>query len=315
MTMPDRPRIFVLKPGEGWIVDTMGWDFEKRTQLSVTNDPGQADIIWLLGSWCWEQVIDYTRGRTVVCTVHHIVPEKFDVLQFLARERYCNIRAYFVYTDETADIIKRHSNIPIIRTPHWVDLERWYPESKHDARRFLGISDSEFVVGSFQRDTEGWDLTSPKLEKGPDILCDLIERINSVRPVTVLLGGWRREYVIRRLQAAGVSYIFKELPPQETVRKMYASCDMYLCTARHEGGPQAILEASAMRVPIFSTPVGIARDVLHPAHIINPSVWMPGEIDPAAVEHSFAQAAERAPDLLIPAYDHTLAALHEMAQN
>ncbi len=35
-------------------------------------------------------------------------------------------------------------------------------------------------------------------------------------------------------------------------------------TSRHEGGPQAVLEASQTRTKILSTDVGIASQVLHP---------------------------------------------------
>jgi glycosyltransferase involved in cell wall biosynthesis len=40
-----------------------------------------------------------------------------------------------------------------------------------------------------------------------------------------------------------------------------------MVTSRCEGGPQALLEASAMRVPIVSTPVGIAEIILAPESI------------------------------------------------
>ena len=42
------------------------------------------------------------------------------------------------------------------------------------------MSNNKFIIGSFQRDTLGSDLISPKLEKGPDILADkLIEMIGN----------------------------------------------------------------------------------------------------------------------------------------
>ena len=37
----------------------------------------------------------------------------------------------------------------------------------------------------------------------------------------------------------------------------------------HEGGPQALLEASAMKVPIISTPVGVANKVVSENCIID----------------------------------------------
>jgi glycosyltransferase involved in cell wall biosynthesis len=192
-------------------------------------------------------------------------------------------------------------------------MKKWFPVDKSAARLRLGLDPEEVIIGSFQRDTEGRDLISPKLEKGPDILCDVIERVNRVRPVTVLLGGWRREYVIGRLRTAGVKHIFMKLPPQETVRDMYASCDYYLCTARHEGGPQCVLEAAAMRVPIFSTPVGIARDVLHETQIIDPGTWMPAMPTQEAIDHSYESARLRDPKLLALSYEDTFRKIQEVS--
>ena len=41
--------------------------------------------------------------------------------------------------------------------------------NKNELRNKYGFNFNDFVIGSFQRDTEGKDLTSPKLIKGPDI--------------------------------------------------------------------------------------------------------------------------------------------------
>ena len=309
--MQGQLKIFVLQPGEGWIVDTIGEDFISHTGMTVVHRPEDADIIWLLGSWCWDRIdASLLKKKIVVCSVHHIVPEKFDQTQFMLRDRF--VDAYFVYTAETADTIRRISRRPIARVAHWVDPNKWFPVDKGAARVRLGINPDEIVIGSFQRDTEGKDLTSPKLEKGPDIFCDVVERVNQATPVRVLLGGWRREYVIGRLHAAGVKHIFMQLPPQETVRDMYAACDYYLCTARHEGGPQCILEAAAMRVPIVSTPVGIARDVLHDTQIIDPKAWFPSPLTEEALDYAHKSAMLRDPKKLILSYDSTFEKVYEI---
>ena len=44
---------------------------------------------------------------------------------------------------------------------------------------------------------------------------------------------------------------------------MYAACDLYVVSSKTETGPQAIFEASAMRVPIVSNPVGISESVFN----------------------------------------------------
>ncbi len=311
MTMQERLKIFVLKPGEGWVVDVIGDDYESLTDLQVVDSPADADIIWLLGSWCWDRIpAEHLEKKVVVCTVHHIVPEKFDVLAFRMRDRF--VDAYFVYTHETAEIIRANSYKPIARVAHWIDPLRWKPTDKLSARARLGIDETSKIIGSFQRDTEGRDLISPKMEKGPDVFCDLVERASKTQDITVLLGGWRREYVKGRLERAGIKYIYKELPPQSVIRDMYASCDLYLCTSRREGGPLCILEAAVMKVPIFSTRVGIASDVLHTSQIMDPALWTLSLPSEEAIQFSYERALQRGPRGLVLSYDDLMRKIHEI---
>jgi glycosyltransferase involved in cell wall biosynthesis len=300
--MSGDPSIFVLQANENWVTDVYVSDFLQGTSLPIANSPEEADIVWLLASWCWNHIRPETLARKmVICTVHHIVPEKFDAASFLARDQFVNV--YFVYTHETANIIRQHTNKPIARVAHWIDSARWPITPRGEARKRVGLTDDEFVVGSFQRDTEGSDLASPKLEKGPDILCDLLERMSADRKVTLLLGGWRREYVLNRTKGLGIRVLYRTMPPQEMIKDMYASCDVYLCTSRHEGGPMCILESAIMRVPIMSTRVGMAPDVLHPTQVFDPYKWdftLPSE---EAIGYSYERALERSPAALIRAYD------------
>ena len=50
---------------------------------------------------------------------------------------------------------------------------------------------------------------------------------------------------------------------------MYGACDLYVVASRFEGGPQAVLEASSMKVPIISRDVGIADAVLEPRCVVD----------------------------------------------
>ena len=45
-------------------------------------------------------------------------------------------------------------------------------------RNKYGLPLDAYIIGSFQRDTEGSDLKSPKLIKGPDRLIQIIESKN-----------------------------------------------------------------------------------------------------------------------------------------
>ena len=51
-------------------------------------------------------------------------------------------------------------------------------------------------------------------------------------------------------------------PPQERIRDLYASCDVWLCGSRREGFHLPPLEAMACRTPVVSTRVGGPLDVI-----------------------------------------------------
>lgn len=138
------------------------------------------------------------------------------------------------------------------------------------------------VIASIQRDTEGADLASPKLVKGPDILVEMLRALPDRDRFVVLLSGPRRHYVMSSLREAGVPYVyagrepaekeddlFTNLLPAEMVPLLYQLADIYLVTSRSEGGPKAVIEAAMTRTLVFSTDVGMARDFLVPDCVFN----------------------------------------------
>ena len=134
---------------------------------------------------------------------------------------------------------------------------------KIQLRRKYQIPTDVYLVGSFQRDTEGYDLKSPKLEKGPDLFADAVDKMRELTPnIHVLLAGWRRQFVINELTRRKISFSYFELPLQEILIELYQALDLYVVTARHEGGPQSLIECGLLGVPCVSTPVGIAEQIL-----------------------------------------------------
>ncbi len=134
---------------------------------------------------------------------------------------------------------------------------------KEEVSRQLNIPKDRAVIGSFQKDGAGWgDGLVPKLIKGPDIFCDVIERLSKEINIFVVLTGPARGYVKKRLKKVGVPYIHNFVKNPDGVAKYYNVLDLYLVTSREEGGPKAILESMASSVPIVSTKVGMAPDII-----------------------------------------------------
>jgi glycosyltransferase involved in cell wall biosynthesis len=127
-----------------------------------------------------------------------------------------------------------------------------------------GIPDSAVVVGSFQKDGIGWgEGNEPKRIKGPDIFLKVIERLKPRVPeLFVLLCGPARGYVKNGLAQLGVPFRHVQLPSYADVAKLYHALDAYLVTSREEGGPKSVLESMATGVPIVSTRVGQAADLI-----------------------------------------------------
>jgi len=272
-------KIFTLAPKENWICDRFAEEWKNYAPHLNTENPAGANVIWLLADWCWNHLHpQILTTKKVVASVHHITPSKFDDVEkknFMIRDQI--IDAYHVPCRKTRDQISGLTSKPIYTFPFWVNQNIWVDKKseKKDLREKYGLPQDKFLIGSFQRDTEGHDLISPKLEKGPDLFCDAIKRFESKKGkgnVEVVLAGWRRQYVMKRLTEAGIKWHYTELPPLEVINDLYNCLDLYIVSARYEGGPQAIVECASNNTPIISTGVGLAPEILP-----EESIFIPGE--------------------------------------
>jgi glycosyltransferase involved in cell wall biosynthesis len=155
----------------------------------------------------------------------------------------------------------------VFRIPIGIDLEHFplaTPESRARAREVFDLPMSAFVVGSFQKDGVGWgEGLEPKLVKGPDVLLAALERIRvDVPELHVLLTGPARGYVKRELGRLRIPYRHALARARPGLARAYHALDVYVVSSRQEGGPKAVLESLATGVPLVSTPVGQAPELV-----------------------------------------------------
>ncbi|HZR91594.1 MAG TPA: glycosyltransferase [Gaiellaceae bacterium] len=155
----------------------------------------------------------------------------------------------------------------VFRIPIGVDTARFCPRdaaSRVQARRELGLPENAFVAGSFQKDGVGWgEGLEPKLIKGPDVLVETARLLHrDVPELVVLLTGPARGFVRRGLDELGIPHRHVLLPDLDAVARAYRAVDVCLVTSRDEGGPKALLEAMATGVPVVTTRVGQAADLV-----------------------------------------------------
>jgi glycosyltransferase involved in cell wall biosynthesis len=261
-------KVYTLPAGEDWIVDRLVSEWNDWNPDITTSDLDAADTVWILAGWKWNSIPrEELSWKRVVVTVHHVVPEKFDPQEFMRRDAIAS--EYLTYGGDTANFMRKWTSKPVTVLPYWANGDLFKRSMfVNEAKVKYGLPTNSYVVGSFQRDTEGSDGRSPKLEKGPDLFADHVEWLRSSgKDVHVLLAGWRRQYVLSRLISASIPYTYFERPSLDVVNDLYQACDLYVVSSRHEGGPQSLIECGLTSTPVVSRDVGIARNVLPPRSI------------------------------------------------
>ena len=266
-------KVYLSKINESWVVDRMRKEWYENNQEYSVENPKEADLIWIISPWLWKKESKkYMKSKTVICSIFHFEDKDYSkksMIEFKKREKY--IDYYHVISLKTKEDLKKITNKEIFYIPFWVNGDIWFEiKDKLALRNKYKIPKNSFVIGSFQRDTEGSDLKSPKLIKGPDRLARIINEMNTEYDnLTVLLTGKRRQFIISELEKMKIKYVYLEMVDFNTLNELYNCLDLYIVTSRIEGGPQAIVECGITRTPIISTDVGLASEILHQNSIFN----------------------------------------------
>ena len=235
---------------------------------------------------CWSQTLENIPveklfGKKVIC---HMPGEPFRYFQIPGFSPIVSRVGLWISRTEQARAELNSLGLSNMLIPYLVDDQIFRhlfstEQEKIQARRSLGIPENAYVIGSFQRDTEGADLVSPKYVKGPDILLEIASLLyQKGYPLHVLLAGPRRFWLRRKLEERGVPFtfigektekddIYINTLPRSELNQLYNVLDCYIISSRSEGGPHAVLEASAAKCAVISTPVGLALDVLNTENI------------------------------------------------
>jgi glycosyltransferase involved in cell wall biosynthesis len=258
--------IYINRAKENWVVDRFRREFNEYNYKTSNNYFFGNKLIWLIAPWTWRKINPkYLNSNKVICTIHHIDEDKFtgnEVVEFKERDKLVDI--YHSISLKTTNQLSRYTNKEIKTIPFWANQNLWYEiQNKEKLRNKYNISNNDFLVGSFQRDTEGHDLMTPKLSKGPDRFIEIVGELNNEKEnLRVILAGKRRNYVIHRLDDMKIPYRYFEMTTFMQLNELYNLLNLYIVASRYEGGPQAIPECALTKTPIISTDVGIASSVL-----------------------------------------------------
>ena len=266
-------KVYLNSANESWVVDRFREEWVSNNEFITTDNIKEADIVWIIAPWTWKKIPKkYLKSKIVVCTIHHIDKSKFDNKEkknFYKRDNYVNF--YHAISLKTEEQLEKLVSQRIFTIPFWVNQNIFYEmKNKKMLKKKYNIPEDSFLVGSFQRDTEGKDLTSPKLSKGPDQFMRIMQHYKERYPnLRVLLTGKRRQYLIQSLKDSNIPFNFFEMTTFAELNELYNCLDLYLVTSRVEGGPQALVECGLTKTPLISTDVGLASYILDKSSIFS----------------------------------------------
>lgn len=310
-TWPDHSRLMLVSGGKGWstaedarviaeIAGSLGIRVAEPYWLRLTQRqsvfyPCQFSLLG--GPW-----IEHTHRLGFA--YYHGLPgtgvEAFDELYAQFRRRHPRLDRVQVSHSQMRDVVLDSGIDPakVHLIPIGVDAGKFSPQtpaSRAAARERLGIAHSAFVVGSFQKDGVGWgEGNEPKLIKGPDVFLRAVEALHARVPeLFVLLSGPARGYVRAGLERLGIPYRHVYLADPAGVAELYQALDVYVVGSRQEGGPKGVLDAMCSGVPLVTTRVGQAMDLVRHGE----NGWMVEPGDAEGLAHWAHQVAERRNDL------------------
>ena len=268
-------KVYLSKINESWIIDRMRKEWYEHNFEVSTEKINESDIIWIISPWLWKKIPKrYLKKNKVVCSVYHFEEKDFErdsLKDFYKRDSY--VDEYHVISPYIEKDLRNLTTKPITYIPFWVNESIWFNiPDKSNLRKKYNIDEKSYLIGSFQRDTEGSDLKSPKLIKGPDRFIEIVKsKKDDIKNLKVVLTGKRRQYVISELEKLNIDYVYLEMVTFEELNELYNILDLYIVSSRIEGGPQAVVECGITKTPIISTDVGFATDILSSESIFDMS--------------------------------------------
>ena len=152
----------------------------------------------------------------------------------------------------------------IARIPNPVDVMRWRPADRAEARRRLGLPTSATIVE--------WHGNVQMHRKGLDVLLDAWYALCARRPkdaLLLLLVGSGRDSEQLRHRIAGhpqVRWLDRYLHDRSFLWDHLSAADIYALPSRHEGFAVAAVEAMACGLPVVASDVSGVREIVGEGH-------------------------------------------------
>ncbi|MHB8067759.1 MAG: glycosyltransferase [Desulfobaccales bacterium] len=194
----------------------------------------------------------------VVATVHNIY-SRVKLHRCLANNLLARLGGYvLVFSPQVLSDVQRYDRVPEARlrmlTPGVRLEEPNSGETKEEVRRSLGVSG--FCLGNVARLEE---------QKGhDDLLLALAQVRGEIPDLTVLLvgEGARQAHLQALTRELGLQDVVRFLGTRRDIPRILRALDVFVMPSRWEGIPLTLLEAMGYGLPVISTRVGRAPEIV-----------------------------------------------------
>jgi hypothetical protein len=312
-----RKRVHVTgRDGIGWSIDhdrANARRFLTAAGMKVVNTPITASVIHSV----WWRTLFGRKGQAIRAyrrikrqkIIGTVTNEFFvDDAQYAVAKKFISI---WVAGNKEQENRLKEDGVRTAWQPFYVDEKVFTAsgKSKEDLSSELGIDyesiKDRYLISNFQRDTDGQDLKSPKLQKDPEKLMNILSELPHKDDWLLFLTGPRRHYVISECKRLGIPYFFFGKEPETGVDDIRTSvqpgsrmallnelADCSLTTSKWEGGPKAIIEGAYAMSYVLTTSVGNAPDILPQENIFDSDEMAISKLSILVVDRDSAEVAQ-----------------------
>jgi hypothetical protein len=282
------PTIFIFGLDKhGWSIDQDNANTQfllSKAGYKITHNIFLATHIWCVWvdllshpRYLWILLVSKLFHKKIIAVIPNDIRNNADIL-FLIKKR---VDVCIAPSSDIENYLKMNS-VKVERMVFYTKPEIFHKvsETKMQIAQELGVDykclEGKILIGSFQRDSLGSDLMQQKWQKNPELLIQILKKVEKDQ-FMLLLAGPRRHYVIRRCIEEHIPYLYigddsfvlqgkddypRNILSADKMNLLYNLIDIYLISSKSEGGPKAILEAGLAKTLVLSTRVGFASDIL-----------------------------------------------------
>lgn len=287
-------KVYILgQEGTGWSIDKDRHYTQKAIEqidgYEITNNIFNADIIYAI--W-WNKLLTIPLKifntffkKKIIATITNDLSHQ----ETMAKKLIDKVDIFVYASSKQKNVLEKLGvkNEKLIFNPFYVDetIFKKLNIKKQEICEKLNLNyqiiENKILIGSFQRDSLGSNLSQPKWQKDPDMLINIIKLLDRDKFI-LLIAGPRRHYVIEQCKKHDINYLFvgdesyienknddidTNGLPIEKMPYLYNLIDIYIVSSKSEGGPKAIPESLLCETKVISTDVGFASDLLDKQYI------------------------------------------------